>query len=77
MEGCQPFLEQAPLGVVVDECQRAEVGIPCLRDAPQAAKQLGARRVQVMEVLERNQPGVCRSVKVVFIVNTAVSPPPS
>src|SRR6478672_9400795 len=48
----QPPLEQAPLGLVVDQCQRTAVGVAGLRGATEAAEQLAPRRVQVAVVLE-------------------------
>src|SRR6476661_11145707 len=48
----QPPLEQAPLGLVVDQCQRTAVGVAGLRSATEAAEQVAPRRVQVAVVLE-------------------------
>src|SRR5438270_12142287 len=49
----QPPLEQAPLGVVVDECKRAAVGVARLLGAAKAPQQLTPGRVDVMEVRQR------------------------
>ena len=48
----QPPLEEAPLGVRVDELERAVVGRAGLVDAVEPAQQLGARRVQVVVAVE-------------------------
>ena len=48
----QPPLEQAPLGVVVDQRERTAVGVAGLVGAAETAQQLAARRVQVAVVLE-------------------------
>src|SRR3954452_19100071 len=45
-------LEQPPLRVVVDECERAAVRRACLLRTAQAAEQLGAGGVQVAVVVE-------------------------
>jgi len=42
-EFCEPPFEQAPLGVVVDERQRAAVGITGLFRSTEAAQKLGPR----------------------------------
>jgi hypothetical protein len=46
----QPPPEQAPLGVVVDQCQGSAVGLAGLPGASQAPQQLAARGVQVVVV---------------------------
>ena len=51
----QPALEQAPLGVVVGERERAPVGARGLVGASEPAQQLAAGRVQVAVVLEQSR----------------------
>ncbi len=45
-------LERAPLGVIVDQLERALVGIAGLSRATEAYQQLAPARVEVVEVLE-------------------------
>jgi hypothetical protein len=50
---CQPSLEQAPLGFVVDQRQRSTVRIARLVRSTEAPQQLSARRVQVAVIDRR------------------------
>src|SRR5206468_9939355 len=51
-EFCEPPLEQAPLGVIVDQCQRSTVGITGLFRSAESPQQLTPCRVQVAVVLQ-------------------------
>jgi hypothetical protein len=67
----QTALEQAPLGIVVAQRKRATVRLASLTWALESAQQLGARRVEVAILLERerlaDQLAACGRARVALV----------